>query len=821
MIIQSSITLKQSDIPGRVPTTEQLQLGEIGINTNDGLAYIKKSTSGVETIIPLGGVTASYALFAISSSYATLSGNTLNFISSSYYVPYTGATSDINLGPHSIFIGEDQYFTATADFALSYQDPQTFAVYNQIAGVLDINSHGVLGTQGGVTNLLIANSTFYSYIFANKQRYEDKSSSFVLDIKAPTTILGSSKIILWPDSEGTVLLTTSTASLAISASYATTASYALNSNSSSYALTASYALNTISPINGTGFVKASGTILSYIIDVITGSSSANNLAKFTGLNSITGSLIYDNGTQVAIGDKVSTNLSRVLRTLNLLGTDAVLRIGRFTDTPLTAAPSVELISYSNDGVYQKFWWDFFVNGDDTFNIRQRLQGGGATTNGTDITSTGIRMTISPSGSVSIYNNLTGTSATFSGTITSTSGNNTRLFESTSATTGYQYIRVVNTTGELRIGLEGSSGGSLSVGSLPYATILGSAGNKATQLIANNNVGLTLLENGNIGIGTASPISISSGYTTTDIRGSNGSGLVLGIAGSTTSRVQIYADAATTDFFGEGSRTMRFYSNSTLALSIASDHAATFTSLITSLAPVNEGFRIASNNGFYSGYNSTNTVRTGYLQFNTTGVSLVNELNTSMIFLTNNTTALVLTSNQQALFTNNTPSDWGMKVTNSSATAPYGLLVKNTTVQNNGTQVLIGGEEGANSRFYVYTNGGIANYSANNVNLSDERVKKNIVKANSYWDIIKAIEFNNYQYIEQDKSDTRNLLGVIAQQVEIVNSEWVSNNEIFGKDIDETNFKSVYEQQLQYGVNIVVQEAMKRIEQLENRLNNYE
>jgi hypothetical protein len=109
-------------------------------------------------------------------------------------------------------------------------------------------------------------------------------------------------------------------------------------------------------------------------------------------------------------------------------------------------------------------------------------------------------------------------------------------------------------------------------------------------------------------------------------------------------------------------------------------------------------------------------------------------------------------------------------------------------------------------------GGIANYSANNVNLSDERTKKSIKVAGSYWDIIKAIEFDSYKY--KNQKDGRTLLGVMAQQVEKINPDWVNNKESFGLASDGTPFKSVYENQLQYGVNIVVQESMKRIEALE-------
>ncbi|TZF84511.1 hypothetical protein FW774_05855 [Pedobacter sp. BS3] len=78
--------------------------------------------------------------------------------------------------------------------------------------------------------------------------------------------------------------------------------------------------------------------------------------------------------RVAVGNKSDVE-ERINRAFQLLGTDAVLRVGRFTDTPAIAAPSVELISYTLDGTVQRFFWDFFIDGDNNFCVRNRLYGG--------------------------------------------------------------------------------------------------------------------------------------------------------------------------------------------------------------------------------------------------------------------------------------------------------------------------------------------------------------------------------------------------------------------------------------------------------------
>jgi hypothetical protein len=50
----TSIKVKRSAVAGRIPSISDLQLGEIAINTYDGIAYIKKNVSGGESVVPIG-----------------------------------------------------------------------------------------------------------------------------------------------------------------------------------------------------------------------------------------------------------------------------------------------------------------------------------------------------------------------------------------------------------------------------------------------------------------------------------------------------------------------------------------------------------------------------------------------------------------------------------------------------------------------------------------------------------------------------------------------------------------------------------------------
>ena len=48
-----TIKLRRSATAGATPTTSQLELGEVAINTYDGKMYIKKSVGGTESIVEI------------------------------------------------------------------------------------------------------------------------------------------------------------------------------------------------------------------------------------------------------------------------------------------------------------------------------------------------------------------------------------------------------------------------------------------------------------------------------------------------------------------------------------------------------------------------------------------------------------------------------------------------------------------------------------------------------------------------------------------------------------------------------------------------
>lgn len=60
----NTIKLKRSAVAGKQPTTNDLALGELGLNTYDGKLFTKKSVSGTESIVEIGAGGIQYTFSA-------------------------------------------------------------------------------------------------------------------------------------------------------------------------------------------------------------------------------------------------------------------------------------------------------------------------------------------------------------------------------------------------------------------------------------------------------------------------------------------------------------------------------------------------------------------------------------------------------------------------------------------------------------------------------------------------------------------------------------------------------------------------------------
>jgi hypothetical protein len=148
----------------------------------------------------------------------------------------------------------------------------------------------------------------------------------------------------------------------------------------------------------------------------------------------------------------------------------------------------------------------------------------------------------------------------------------------------------------------------------------------------------------------------------------------------------------------------------------------------------------------------------------------------------------------------------VRLQNQNATAPGGLDVHYSgAATNNADNWFYLARDSSATRFYVQSNGGIANFSGNNVNLSDRREKTNFAPAKSYLDVICAIPVQTFNYINQNNEDDPGLtLGVVAQDVQAVAPELVMQSNWGTKDEPKIRL-SIYQTDMQYALMKALQE----------------
>ena len=280
--------------------------------------------------------------------------------------------------------------------------------------------------------------------------------------------------------------------------------------------------------------------------------------------------------------------------------------------------------------------------------------------------------------------------------------------------------------------------------------------------------MTLNASGNLGVGETNPgarLHVDSGstgnYAIFKSTNANG-GYAAFYSGSTVqgdigTAAQIVSGGAATDFGvnARGSRNLIFGTNNTERARITSG-----------------GYFKASNNGTYA--DSTG----GYHEF----------------YQTNNTDTVRVTS------------------TSTAVSGAYGVYVDLTTDPNATDSFFLRCYGGANQRASIRSNGGLANYQSNNVDLSDIRTKTDISPLASYWNKIAALEIVTYKYKDQTHDDLN--IGVIAQQVEQVAPEFVDPDGFGETPEDGVPLKTIYNKDLTFAAIKALQEAMARIEKLE-------
>ena len=91
------IKIRRSSVPGKVPATGDLELGELAVNTNDGKLFLKKD-DGTPSIIQIGamGYTGSQGDQGIQGY--TGSQGVIGYTGSQGDIGYTGSKGDQEIG---------------------------------------------------------------------------------------------------------------------------------------------------------------------------------------------------------------------------------------------------------------------------------------------------------------------------------------------------------------------------------------------------------------------------------------------------------------------------------------------------------------------------------------------------------------------------------------------------------------------------------------------------------------------------------------------------------------------------------------------------
>ena len=117
-----------------------------------------------------------------------------------------------------------------------------------------------------------------------------------------------------------------------------------------------------------------------------------------------------------------------------------------------------------------------------------------------------------------------------------------------------------------------------------------------------------------------------------------------------------------------------------------------------------------------------------------------------------------------------------------------------------------------NRAVIMSNGGIGNFTTNDFNYSDERMKKDINNATAQLDNVKKLQLKTFRYKEQEASEPTNL-GVVAQDIQTDFPTLVTEQ----GEGDEARL-GVKEQQIMWMAVKAIQEQQEQIEALQAEIN---
>jgi hypothetical protein len=361
-----------------------------------------------------------------------------------------------------------------------------------------------------------------------------------------------------------------------------------------------------------------------------------------------------------------------------------------------------------------------------------------------------------------------------------------------------------------------------------------------QLQTANTAALTIDGSQNVGIGTASPsFRLDVVGSSPRIRVSDAStGYAINQYSNTSGSLFVGVDDSAGGAFSQGGYTRVIYSTGSYPLTFSTSSTERMridSSGNVGIGTSSPGAKLDVNKGSAGTLaNFTDGVNTNF-QISTSGfVATAGPTagSTSLAFQTGGTERARIDSSGNLLvgttgtgFTNriasvsSANSSWGLfsQATASSGTV-FGIRAQYIAqAPNNTANYFFFADDNSLTRFYVASNGGIYNYSANNSNLSDRREKTNFAPAGDYLAKICAIPVQTFNYIDQNLEEDDGLtLGVVAQDVQAVAPELVTEAN-WGTPEEPKMRLSIYQTDLQYALMKCIQEQQAIIEQLTTRI----
>ena len=175
MARKQDIRLRRSATAGAVPTTTQLNLGELAINTYDGKLFLKKDVSGTETVVEIGGdsgtqQTAVYKeyVYTATNNQTSFSGSDDNSQTLSYVVGY------LQVFLNGVLLENGTDYAATTGNSVVLVNGAATSDILQISTFVK-----VLGTGDMVTNTFTGNGSTAAYTLTANPDTEENTIVFV------------------------------------------------------------------------------------------------------------------------------------------------------------------------------------------------------------------------------------------------------------------------------------------------------------------------------------------------------------------------------------------------------------------------------------------------------------------------------------------------------------------------------------------------------------------------------------------------------------------------------------------------------------------